>query len=105
MPAQNEHGSVSALTPGSSSDLVSMTAGTKKLRGFFVSGDGSDAVAWVEVDGSPLPGVRAYMNVAKHARVVLPSPESYPSESSVVKLRVKNTGGQSADFEGVLLGE
>lgn len=105
MPARNDHGSVTALTPGGTADLVSIVADTKKLRGFFVSGDGSDAVAWVEVDGTPLPGVRAYMNVAKHARVVLPSAEPYASEFSVVVLRVRNTGGAAADFEGVLLGE
>ncbi len=103
-PARNMRGSVASVTPAATQTVVSFTAGTRRLRGFSLYGT-TDALAWIEVDGSPLEGL-----VARHSRVlpaylVLPNPEAYPSASSVVALRVLNEGTTSSDFEGVIFGE
>lgn len=103
--ANNNHGTASAVTPAATADIVSFTAGTTKLMGFMVDGDDADmAVCWIEVNGTELPGMRAHMNVAKHAERILPNPEAYDDPGHTVTLRVKNLSGQSGNFVGVILG-
>lgn len=103
-PARNDRGSVTGLAPASTHTLVSVVAGTRKLRGFSVHGD-TDAVAWVEVDGSPLAGMSARFNRVLPAYIALPNPEAYPASTSTVTLRVRNDGDTAGDFEGTLFGE
>lgn len=103
-PARNLRGSVSSLPPGSTATVISSVTGDLKLRGFIVIG-GTDCEAWVEVDSTPLPGLKARHSRVLGAYLVLPNPESYSSPTSIVALRVRNDGATSDDFEGVLLGE
>jgi hypothetical protein len=103
-PARNLRGSVASLPPSVTATIVSAVTADLKLRGFIVHG-GTDCEAWVEVDGTPLPGLRARHNRALGAYLVLPNPESYSSPTLVVRLRVRNDGLTTDDFEGVLLGE
>lgn len=93
-----------AITPGDTVSLVSFTAGAHRLRGFSVLGE-NNAVAWIEIDGTPLDGLVAIHSAVKAAYIVLPNAESYASAISTVALRVQNTGDTTGEFEGVVFGE
>lgn len=94
----------STITPGSTATIVSFVAGTHRLRGFLVEGEG-DAFVWIEVDGTPLEGMAARKSIVKDAYLILPNPETYASSSSIVALKVTNSSGVSSTFEGVVFGE
>lgn len=102
--AANQRGAVSGLAPLATATLVSFVAGSTKLRGFAVFGD-TDAEVWVEVDATPLAGLRARHSRVLPAYMLLPNPEAYASPLAVVSLRVRNVGSVAGDFEGTLMGE
>jgi hypothetical protein len=101
--AKNNRGR--AVVPGSSTvTLVSFVAGTHRLRGFQVEGEG-DGFVWIEIDGTPWDGLAARKTVAKDAYRILPNPEAYPTSSTIVALKVTNSSTVASEFEGVVFGE
>ena len=92
------------ITPGDTVTLVSFVAGTHRLRGFRVEGEG-DAFVWIEVDSVPLDGLAARKSIVKEAYHILPNPEMYASSSAIVALKVTNSSSVSSTFEGVVFGE
>lgn len=101
--AQNERGR--AVVPGGATvTLVSFVAGTRRLRGFHVTGEG-DAFVWIEVDGTPLDGMAARHTVVKEAYRILPNAELYSGAGAIVALKVTNLGSVASEFEGLVFGE
>jgi hypothetical protein len=95
---------VIGLAPSAIATLVEFTAGVRRLRGFYGYGS-TDGLFWIEVDGTPLPGM-----IARHSRVqdaarILPNAESYASPGSIVSVKVLNEAAIAGDFEVSLLGE
>lgn len=101
--ARNNRGRV-VVPPATTVTVVSFTAGTHRLRGFHLTGEG-DAFVWVEVDGVPLDGLAARHTVVKDAYRILPNPEVYTSAISLVALKVQNDSSVTCEYEGVVFGE
>jgi hypothetical protein len=100
--ARNGHGDASGLAPAATATLVSLT-GTRKIRGFNVHGE-TDGLAWIELNGAPLPGLVARFSRVLPAYIVLPNPEPVGLFDTVA-LKVRNDGSAAGDFEGVFFGE
>jgi hypothetical protein len=108
-PARNVRGHLSGLAPAATGTLLSQVVGTRRLRGLSVHGT-TDGLAWVEVDGEALDGLVARFSRVLPAFLLLPNPEEYPGEGSVVVLKVRNESGDaitgvSGSYEGTLFGE
>lgn len=101
--AKNNRGRAT-VPPGAEVTLVSFTAGSHRLRGFHVTGEG-DAFVWMEVGGIPLDGLAARHTVVKEAYRILPNPEVYASAIDTVTLRVQNQSSVTCEFEGIVFGE
>lgn len=100
--AVNYRGSANVV-PGATVTLVSFTAAGERLRGFRVEGDG-DAQAWVEVNGSVLPGTAARRSVVKVAEALLPLAETL-TPGVIVALRVRCDSSVTSAFDGTLYTE
>lgn len=101
-PAVNVHGT-QTVVPANTVTLCSHSAIAWGFRGFIATSDG-DALFWVEVDGTEIPGMAGRISrVNKDVKIVLPNPETLVG--SVVSLRVANETGTSVTCEGTLLGQ
>jgi hypothetical protein len=101
--AQNVRGSIAGLAPSGTQDIVSVVAGSRKLRGFKAHGT-TDGEMWVEVDGSPLEGIRSRFSRVLDGYLVMPNPEAI-APGSTIALVVQNTSIVSGDYEGTIFAE
>lgn len=103
LPANNTYGSTTALVDSATATLVNVASSPANFRITGFNGTGNaDGYFFLQVAGSTVLSGRTSWGQPS-APVMLPNPQLIPT-GSVVALKVTNISGNTANFEGTLLG-
>jgi len=102
-PADNVEGFASGVHGNATQTIVTVVAGSKKLRGYSLWSN-VDCEAYLAFDGVEINGTRKRFSRVIEAVFYFPNPVIPPSAGTVVTVKVDN-GPNTGDFKAILFAE